>query len=66
MITSEEPKVSATGRYGTMETCRKLGVCKDTLRRYRSEHKIRCGYRKENGKVFYTGAEILRFWRATV
>lgn len=66
MITSEEPQVTATGKYTTMEACRKLGLCKDTLRRYRREGKIKCGFRRESGRPFYTGAEIMRFWRAAL
>ena len=66
MITSEEPNVALTGRYNTTETCRKLGICKDTLRDWRKKGAIRCGFRRETGRPFYTGAEIMRVWRASL
>lgn len=64
MITAEEPKVCLTGRYKTMEACRILGLSKDTLRKYRRQGAIKCGYRRETGRPFYMGAELVRFWRA--
>ena len=46
MITPEEPRVAATGRYNITETCRALGICRNTLRRYTEEGKIKCGFRR--------------------
>ena len=46
------------------ETCNILGVHRHTLRRYTNKGKIRCGYHRVNGRKFYLGSEILRFWRS--
>ena len=63
---AEEPKVALTGRYSTRETTEVLGITKDTLRKYRREGKIKFGVRKANGRPFYTGAEIMKLWRASL
>lgn len=63
MITPFEPQVIDTGRYSTMETCRLLGVHRNTLQRYTEKGLIRCGFRKSTGRKYYLGSEILRFWR---
>lgn len=64
MITSEEPRVAATGRYSSGETSRLLGIHRNTLRRYTDTGAIKCGFRRESGRRFYAGSEILRFWGA--
>lgn len=64
MIANEEPKVSATGRYTVEQTCRILGIHRNTLRRYTAKGKIQFGIRRSTSRKFYTGSEILRFWRA--
>lgn len=64
MITSIEPKVSDSGRYTVTETCRALGIHKDTLRKYTDENRIKCGFRRDSYRKFYKGSEIKRFWKA--
>lgn len=69
MITALEPNVSPTGRYSNMETCRVLGIHRDTLRTYTESKKlIKCGMRKLGNRYvkFYLGSEILRFWKTQV
>lgn len=65
-MTAEEPRVSPAGRYSIPETCRILGIHRNTLFRYTMSGKIKCGFRRANGKKFYWGADILRFWRGTL
>lgn len=67
MITPLEPNVAPSGRYSTMETCRALGIHRDTLRTYTEVKKlIKCGVRKFGNRYvkFYLGSEILRFWKS--
>lgn len=66
MITATEPDVSETGRYSVTETCRKLGIHRNTLRKYTSLGLIRCGMRRQTERKFYSGREILKFWRGTL
>lgn len=65
MITSDEPRVAPTGRYSINDTCRALGIHRNSLRRYTEEGLIKCGFHRCGRKKFYQGTEILRFWRAT-
>lgn len=64
MITSIEPNVTEKGRYSAMQTSAALGIHRNTLRIYTEQGMIKCGFRRINGRKFYTGSEILRFWRA--
>ena len=64
MITAIEPKVAETGRYSITETCNVLGIHRNSLRKYTDQGFIKCGFRKVTARKFYTGSEILRFWRA--
>lgn len=62
---AEEPKVILNGRYSINETCKLLGICRDTLYRYTHDTcEIKCGIVERGGRIrkFYLGKEILRFW----
>lgn len=64
----EEPKVSPTARFSIGEAAEILGVHRNTLRRYTNigPTGIRCHYRKSNNRKFYTGMDIVMFWRASI
>jgi DNA-binding transcriptional MerR regulator len=64
MITAVEPTVSATGRYSVTQTTEVLGIHRNTLINYTNKGLIKCGFRRESGRKFYEGREILRFWSA--
>lgn len=64
MITTIEPKVSEGGRYSVMQASEALGIHRNTLRNYTEQGLIKCGFRRETGRKFYAGREIIRFWRA--
>jgi len=64
MIKSKEPKVVLADRYSIEETCSILGIHRHTLRRYTNKGMIRCGFHRYNGRKFYLGSEVLRFWRS--
>lgn len=66
-MVNEEPKVSPTSRYSIGEAAEILGVHRNTLRRHTNvSDGIRCQFFKSNKRKFYTGLEILRFWRASL
>lgn len=67
-MVTEEPKVPPTARYSIGEASKILGVHRNTLRKYTNVGPlgINCQHRKSNGRKFYTGSEIVRFWRASV
>lgn len=64
MITAIEPQVSETGRYSVTETCKILGIHRNSLKKYTELGLIKCGFRKHAARKFYAGREILKFWRA--
>lgn len=64
MLTAIEPEVNKTGRYGIGEAAELLGIHRNTLRNYTEQGLIKCGIKRQTGKKFYQGSEILRFWRA--
>lgn len=63
-MTVTEPDVIETGRYSSKEACEKLGISKPTLWAHTNSGKIRFGIRKSNGRKFYTGADIKKYWKA--
>nr|WP_302335256.1 DNA-binding protein [uncultured Prevotella sp.] len=65
-VISNEPKVIATSRYSINETCELLGITRKTLQKYTVFGLIKCGFRKATMKKFYTGLEIMKFWRTAV
>ena len=65
-MTTTEPQISSYGRYGVMDTCRILDIDKGTLRRYTARGYIKFGVRRGTCRKFYSGAEIIRFWKATI
>lgn len=62
MICSEPPKVVAGALYGTMETCKILGVHRSTLRRYVNSGALNPVPDFVTGRYLYPGREISRFW----
>ena len=64
-MTNIEPEVSDNGCYSATEVCTALNIHRNTLRNHTNDGTIRCGIRKANGRKFYTGIEIRKFWKAS-
>lgn len=62
-MVNEQPNVNPAGRYNVTETCRLLGIHRATLHRATGV-RIKCGIRKDNHRRYYTGIDIIRFWRS--
>ena len=60
-----EPNVKRDGRYNIEETCRLLGIHRNTLLKYAKLGIIQYGIRRSTTRKFFTGGEILRFWKAS-
>ena len=65
-MVNEEPKVADYGRYSIDETCKQLGIHRNTLLRWSKAGIIRFGIRRGTMRKFYLGREIKRFWRAEI
>ncbi len=63
-MTALEPQVVDAGRYSANETAEALGIHRNSLKNYTEQGLIRPGVRIANGRKFYTGAEIKKFWKA--
>ena len=63
-MTKTQPNVAPDGRYELKDAAEALLIDRSTLLRYTHSGKIRCGIRKSNGHRVWTGAEIIRLWRA--
>lgn len=66
-MTNEPPKVTETGLYGVAEAAKLLGIGKTTLYNA-AERGARNGgidgrKRRDNGKLQFSGKEILRYWK---
>ena len=67
-MVNEEPKLSPTARYTIGEAAKILGVHRNTLRRHTNigSTGIKCQHTKSNNRKFYTGLDIVKFWRASL
>ncbi len=65
-MVSEMPVVTPDGRYSVTETCKLLGIHKNSLRKYTQTGRIKVGTRMATAKKFYLGSEILKFWQRQV
>ncbi|WP_010416164.1 helix-turn-helix domain-containing protein [Anaerophaga thermohalophila] len=63
-MTAIEPQVNDSGRYSVKETSEVLKINRRTLHRHTIAGYIKPGYRRTNGRAFYTGAEIKRYWKS--
>lgn len=62
-MTNERPKVERDGRYSIKDTASLLSVSTMTIRRHTKAGLLACEKWPHNGRTFYTGKEILRYWR---
>ncbi len=63
-MTTTEPNVKLNDRYSTAQVAELLGVDASTVRRHTRAGYLKCGYWRHNGRRFYTGREILRYYCA--
>lgn len=58
-----EPQIPDTARYSGAEVAKILGVSPRTVANYVQRGLLACGRHRHNGRRFFTGREIKRFWR---
>ena len=63
-MTTEKPDVKPMNRYSIPEASKLLGITRGTIYKYIRSGDIKCGVRKHNLRMFITGQEIERFWKA--
>ena len=65
-MTNIEPKVADAGRYTMTETCKVLGIHRNTLRRCVQAGKMKFKFRRIANRKVIEGAEIKRAWRVAL
>ena len=65
MLTGSRPDVERDRRYTIAETCKSLGIHRNTLSKYAEDHLIVPVLHSATNRQYYTGAEIIRFWEST-
>lgn len=63
MIIARTPDIDLNGSYTVGQVCKVLCIHRNTLRRYTEIGVIKCYRSKQSGRKFYSGREILRFWK---
>lgn len=59
-----EPKIPLGARYELRQTAALLGVDRSTILRWTNLGLMSCSIRRTNHRRVWTGAEIIRVWRA--
>ena len=65
-MTNVEPKVSDAGRYTMTETCKALGIHRNTLRRWLQSGKMKVKFRRIDNRKVIEGSEIKKAWRVAL
>ena len=65
-MVTEQPNVQTDSRYTVTETCKLLGIHRNSLRKYTILGRIKSGVRRATSKKFYLGSEILNFWNRQI
>ena len=60
------PNIDPHGRYPMTQAAAALGVHRSTLRRWTDQRLVKCSYHRISKRKVYTGAELLRVWRAVL
>lgn len=59
------PNVEPTGRYELKAAAEALGVDRSTILRYTNQGLLKCTIKRSNHRRCWTGAELIRFWKAS-
>ena len=62
IMTNKKPEVEYNSRYSPKEAAFMLGISISTLYKHTKLGNILCGFYKHNGRRFYRGSDIVKFW----
>ena len=65
-MTNVEPNVADAGRYTMTETCKALGIHRNTLRRWLQAGKMKVKFRRIDNRKVIEGSEIKKAWRVAL
>lgn len=58
----DRPDVRMEGRYSMTEAAALLGMHRNSLLNYALQGKLKFGVRKNTGRKYFRGADLLRLW----
>ncbi|MBF1393919.1 MAG: helix-turn-helix domain-containing protein [Prevotella histicola] len=61
-MVTEQPSVKPTGRYSVNDTCKLLGIHRNTLLNHTKAGHIQAMRRKATKSKFFLGKDITKFW----
>lgn len=61
-MATDIPLISDTSRWTPTQAAKLLGVSTETIRRYRVSGNLRAKVSRVNGRYFFTGRELKRFF----
>lgn len=64
-MVNTKPQIPDTANYSISEASQILNISRTTLLRHTNDGFVRCKFRKQNKRKFYTGAELKRYWSLT-
>lgn len=65
-MVNECPKVADSARFTIGKAAEVLGIHRGTLREHAEQGFIKYGISRQNGRKFFKGSEIKRYWNATL
>ena len=65
-MTNVEPKIADAGRYTMTETCKALGIHRNTIRRWLQAGKMKVKFRRIDKLKVIEGSEIKKAWRVAL
>lgn len=63
-MTTTKPIIDPSARLELRDAAAALGVTKSTILRWSAEGRLACGVKKCNGRRFWTGSELIKFWKS--
>lgn len=63
-MTNTVPKINPDARLELREAAAILNVDRSSILRWTTIGRLRCGIKKSNGRKYWTGAELIRFWKS--
>lgn len=63
-VNTDPINISDRSRYSSKQAAQLLKISRSTLKKYTDLGDIKCEFYKHNGRRFYTGYDIKKFWKA--
>lgn len=65
-MVTKAPQIAPGEKLELRQTSKALGVSPSTILKWTAAGKMKAGRKRVNGRMFWTGTEILRVWKANM